>query len=253
MLSAKKIKYYSSLKLKKYRKAEGKFIAEGKRLTEELLKSNYKIETVLCTSDFQKQNIEFLKNFKNIPCEIISAKALRKISTVENPQGIVAVANIPKKISNLPEGNLIVALDNISEPGNLGTILRTSEWFGVRTALVGEDCADVYNPKTLRASMGALFHLNLAVLPLAKELKKLKGEGWKIFATDMNGKNIYTLENIPSETVVVFSNEANGLSEQIRKIADEIITIPKYGKVESLNVGAAAAVIISEIGKAFRR
>ncbi len=250
MLSANKLKYYSSLKIKKYRKQEGKFIVEGLRLVNELIKSGYPAEIVFYTEDFADSHKEFVRQIENAGyvCEIVSNKEIKKLSDTENPQGIVAIALIPKaQESTVLNAGLVVAIDNIAEPGNLGTILRTCDWFGIKNVLLSRDTVDPFNPKTVRASMGAIFYLNLLTVELPDYLSTLRKEDWKIMTTDLSGEDIFSLLSYPDKTIVVFSNEANGTSEEIKNISDATFTVPKYGNVESLNVSAAAAVMLAEL------
>ncbi len=246
MLTKAELKYYSGLLQKKNRKSEKKFLVEGKRLCEEGLKSSYKCESIFYTEEFEKTEISFLTSHKLVPTEKLKAVEFSKISDTKNPQGIAACFNIPA-IHNRFSSNIIVALEGISDPGNVGTILRTCDWFGIKEVILSGECAEIYNPKTLRASMGAIFYLNISTSEnFIDELKILKSKNYKIITSDMNGKNFGDF-SFPPKSIITFSNEANGPSEELQKISDEIITIPKFGNIESLNVASAAAVIISKL------
>ncbi len=252
MISKNKLKYYTSLKVKKYRTAERKFIVEGLRIVKELIKSPYEIELILVTKNFLEREKGFVQTLEkdSTPLEIISEKEFKKLAETETPQGILAVALMPsEKEDTEVKGNIVVALDDISEPGNLGTILRTCNWFGIKDVLLSPQTVELYNPKVLRASMGAVFYLNVKTLHLRPELLRLKEEGYAIIVADMKGKNVFDFTPVPQKAVLVFSNEARGVSEEIRKTANEILTIPKFGDVESLNVAAATAIIIAEFKK----
>jgi len=250
MPSAKKIKYYSSLRLKKYRTREKKFLAEGKRLVEELLESSLEVEAVFVTNDFSVKHSDFIEKARQLSREFyeISTKELKKLSETENPQGIVAVGISPLEYKIMPNG-VVAALDDISEPGNLGTILRTCDWFGIENILLSPKTVEPFNPKVMRASMGAVFHLNIVQTDLTSELQKLKQEGFTIFATSLHGANVFEMKAFPEKSVLIFPNEAHGISETLSSVADEFLTIPKFGKIESLNVSAAAAIILSLIKK----
>ncbi len=250
MLSERKVKYYSSLKIKKYRQAEKKFTVEGLRLVDELLKSNYPLEIIIFTEKFQKKQKGFVQTVVNsgFACEIIKPKALRKICDTENPQGVAAIALYPSEEKiNIEKENVIVALDDVSEPGNAGTILRTCDWFGIKTVLLSKDSVDPFNPKVVRASMGAIFNLNIIQSDLADELIELKRKGFVIFATAMSGTNIFGFNTLPDKYVLIFSNEAHGISDKISVLANEFLMIPQFGKVESLNVASAAAIVLAEL------
>jgi len=249
-LTKAQIKSISNLKLKKFRNLEGRFLVEGERSVFDGLNSNYKCENVFVTDSYFKSNEKSLKKFNNI--KKISEKDFNKITETVNPKGIAAVffkqdqsSNWKKELSS----DLVVCLENISDPGNIGTILRNCDWFGITEVLVSENCADIYNPKTIRASVGSIFHLNIFTSKnLTADLKELKNNGYEISSSALEGINIYQIHPEP-KTILIFGNEANGVSNKILKISDELITIPKIGKAESLNVANASAVILSEFTK----
>ncbi|QQS34807.1 MAG: RNA methyltransferase [Ignavibacteriales bacterium] len=250
MLTNNEIKYYSSLLQKKFRQQEKKFIFEGLKIVEEGLNSDFKCEVVLLTHAFVESNHEILSSLskKKIRAEVLKEEQFRKLSDTESPQGIAAVFNFFKpdySSDKILKENLIIYLDNISDPGNLGTIIRTADWFGVKIILLSPDCVELYNPKVIRASMGSIFHLDIIEDFRIPKLKSLS-EKFKIILTDTFGKNLYEV-NFPENKILVFSNEGNGPSLEIQEIAYERITIPKYGNAESLNVASAAAVVLSQI------
>ncbi len=248
MVSKSEIKYYSALKLKKYRKIEKKFLAEGKRLIDEGLNSNFECDRIFITEAFKKTESKFISKIskKKIPINSIPLYDLLKLCSTKNPQEIVAVFNLKSNNTKLINAQPVIALENISDPGNLGTILRTCDWFGIKNVLINKGSAELYNPKVLRASMGAVFNLNIIDdVILIEELKKLKNKNYLSVIADMKGTN-YKRADWSNKTVVTFCNEANGPSQELKEICDMQITIPKKGKIESLNVAAAAAVIISE-------
>jgi RNA methyltransferase, TrmH family len=247
MISKNILKHIISLQQKKIREAEMEFIAEGKNNVEEGLKSSYRCNYLLYTEEFISSHPQFInwaeeKNVRHAPA---SETDFNKASGSVNPQGILAVFEIPDRID--PDFKIdepIIYLDDISDPGNVGTIIRTCDWFGFKSIILSKSCADIYNPKTVRSSAGSLFHLNLyAGYDLSP---KIKLNGFKILAADMKGENIYSYK-FDQKIVLVFSNEAHGLSDAVKNYADTIITIPKSGEAESLNVASAAAVILSHI------
>lgn len=252
MITKNELKYFSSLLHKKYRISESKFIAEGRKLVEEAVKSNYQAEVIFCTSLFRKNNTSFLQNklLMNFRIEVINEAEFEKLSDTKNPQGIAGVF-YQKKEDKLKKfsGNLLVALENISDPGNLGTIIRNCDWFGIEEILLNGNCAEIFNPKVLRASMGSVFHLSIfEEEDLVNSLKQAKEKKYNIVTADLSGINLYEFKN-ESKTIVVFCNEANGPSEELLKISDRKITIPGKGKAESLNVASASAVILLELTK----
>lgn len=249
MLSKNELKYYSSLLRKKIRDDENKFIVEGKKIVSDGLNSNYHCEIIITTTDFYNKEENLFKEFNSITrIEIIKNSELAKLSDTVNPQGIVAVFKIPDLKTFSPNVHIIVCLDNVSDPGNTGTILRNCDWFGIQNVLLTRNCADIYNPKVIRASMGSLFHLEIQKNAGFDKLKKLKEEGYKIISTGLKGNDIFSFK-FPDKFILIFSNEANGSSPDITNMSDETITIPKFGNAESLNVASASAIVLSQIKK----
>ena len=252
MISKNELKNYASLLQKKFRKQENEFLAEGKRFVEEGLKSSYTCKAIFITQNFAQQNKFFVQQAKKreTRLEVISENDLAKLTDTKNPQGIVAV--FEKKFFQLKDiynSKTIVALENISDPGNLGTILRTCDWFGIKNIILSPGCAEIYNPKTLRSSMGSIFHLDFFdQINFNVELKKLQASGFEILCADLGGENIFDYKT-PEKTVITLANEANGPSEELNQICDTKITIPQIGQAESLNVATAGAIIIAEITK----
>lgn len=254
MLSKNKLKYYSSLLTKKYRVKENKFIVEGKKILQEAIKSIYLCEIIIITNEFAENEKSYLENIpQNIRIEIVKNSEFQKLKDTVSPQGIVAVFSKitdEKKDIQKIEDRFLICLDNISDPGNLGTILRNCDWFGFKDVLLSENCAELFNPKTIRASMGSIFHLNILENISQEDIAGLKRKSYKIICSDLSGEDLYSTTFIRN-TVLVFSNEANGPSWEILNLADKIITIPSYGKAESLNVASASAVILSHLRKKF--
>jgi len=250
MISVNQLKYYSSLRNKKYRNEENKFIVEGKKIILEGINSNYNCEVIFVTKVFIENNKEFLSkiNSKSIRIEVIKSQDFKKFSDTITPQGIAAVFQKGNKSkTNLFKTNLVVYLDDISEPGNLGTIIRNCDWFGVQEIILSPDCAELYNPKTIRASMGSMFHLNIFEnIDLKSYLNVLKEKKYLILCSDIQGADIFNY-NKASKKVIIFSNEAKGPNKEMINLSDEIITIPKLGKAESLNVASASAIILAEL------
>jgi RNA methyltransferase, TrmH family len=251
MISKNDIKYLRSLQLKKFRDKERQFAAEGKNNVEEGIKSSYKCTHLVVTEKYLQTDPEILEiaKRKNIRYSITSEEEFVKASESVSPQGVLAVFDYPE-VKNINFNDLdetVVYLDEISDPGNVGTILRTCDWFGISHVILSKNSADIFNPKTVRASAGSVFHLNLYpdiyLSGIADDLKKA---GYIIAASVLDGESLYS-SRIGSKSVVVFSNEAVGISADILKAADKKITIPRYGKAESLNVASAAAVILAEI------
>ncbi|MFH0734797.1 MAG: RNA methyltransferase [bacterium] len=250
MLSNRLLKYYSSLLYKKYRTQENKFIVEGKKLVQEGLNSNFTVEIVIVTEEFYKQNKDFMEFVKQSSIiERIPTDEVNKLSDTNTPQGIFAVFDQKPIDLNFRADDIVIGMDNISDPGNVGTILRNCDWFGVNNVYLSLGCAEIYNPKTIRSSMGSIFHLDFEEeIRFVEHIKFLKENGYTCYTTDLVGENIYNTK-LPKKSFIIFSNEANGPSKELLKIVDKKLTIPKYGNAESLNVASASAIVLSEIVK----
>ena len=254
MVTKNELKYYSSLLKKKARDEENKFIIEGAKIISEGLSSGYNCEIVLVTNQFYRNNRQLISNFQRekIRLEILNDSDFSKLADTITPQGIAAVfvkPTIKKNFTKHINSELVVCLDNVSDPGNLGTIIRNCDWFGIKDILLVNHCADPYNPKTIRSCMGSNFHLKIYnQIDFEIDLLKLKTRGYTFIYTDTNGKEISDF-SFDSKTIIIFSNEANGPSENLISIAKEKITIPRIGKAESLNVASASAVILNHLTK----
>lgn len=240
MVSKNQIKTITGLQQKKYRKQHKLFFAEGIKVVQELLNSNFELHRLFTTEDV----FEDVPDFKT---EIISAAELKKISALSTPQVCLALFEMPEE-QTVPDSGLIVALDDVRDPGNLGTIIRLCDWFGVKHLVCSEQCVDIYNPKVVQATMGSLTRVNVVYINLEEYLSNTK---LPVFGTFMDGDDIYA-QSLPSEGIVVMGNEANGISQQVEVSVSHRIAIPRFGdlqQTESLNVATASAIILSE----FRR
>lgn len=236
MVSKNQIKLINSLQQKKYRKLHNLFIAEGKKVIQELIDANFSLEYLFVT----KENLFDSKyNF-----ELISDNDLKKISALTTANDCLAVFKI-KEVNFKVSSGLELALDNIKDPGNMGTIIRLCDWFGISKIVCTEETVDIYNPKVVQATMGSLARVEVLYTNLADYLKTTDLE---IFGTFMEGKNIYKQE-LPARGIIVMGNEANGISTDIENLVTQKINIPRFGSLqqtESLNVATATAVILSE-------
>ncbi len=252
MLSKNKIKLIQSLNRKKERDESGLFLVEGNKMVEEALRSEYQIETLVCTAQFANQHPEIRSRAK----EIIETDrdSIQKASLLQNPQEALAIVIQPEL--NTPKLNLntdlCLALDFIQDPGNLGTILRIADWFGINTVICSENTVDVFNPKVVQASMGAIFRIETWYTDLEKFLTQAKTSRIPVYGTFMDGTNIYT-ESLTKNGIVVLGNEGNGISESTSRLVTRRIAIPTFStnpnNAESLNVAIAASICCSE----FRR
>jgi RNA methyltransferase, TrmH family len=253
MISKRELQYYSSLLAKKHRQAENKFIVEGKKSVFEGLSSSYKCEIVFVTNKFSEENQDSLAQLskKKYRIETLKQKDFQRICDTETPQGIASVFLKPKRIFSqtaFTEDKIIVMLDNISDPGNLGTIIRTCDWFGVKNIFLSEIIVDYTNPKVIRSSMGSVFHINLYEDVNTSKLDKLKEDDFEILCADIEGENIFTYKS-DKKKILVLSSEAHGPSKEIEKLSDKKICIPKIGNAESLNVASASAVLLAQLTK----
>lgn len=248
MLSKNELKYYGSLQQKKYRITEGKFLVEGGKLVLDALEAGFECEAIIMTNKFFDENYEEVKKFKSysLRLEIIKQIDFNKLCDTKTPQGIVGVfvfSNLSKELS----GNKIIALENISDPGNVGAILRNCDWFGFDQILLSDNCAEVFSPKVIRASAGSVFHIKIKEeKKFYERLQILQKNNYKIICTDLDGQNIYKTK-LPDKFVIVFCNEANGPTAELLELSDSKITIPRKGNAESLNVASASAVVLSTI------
>lgn len=249
MITNKEIKYYADLKNKRSRDEEGKFLVEGIHLIKECLSSDlyYRdmIECIIARDDFDLS----LVPTKDIEILYASQKNFDRLSDTVNPQGIIAVVKKPdhaNRLHNSDKHKLIVALDNINDPGNLGTIVRACYWFNVDKILISKNSVDLYNSKVLRASQGAVFHTDIVTeADLRTELLQLKDE-CQILLTDLDAKKNLSDFNIKQNEkyVIVFGNEANGISDEIKNQGFELIKIDSFSDCESLNLSVSAGIIL---------
>ena len=238
MLSKNQVKLIQKLHQKKYRNELNLFIVEGKKSINEFLQAGYTPQLLIATEAFTT----------GVPQHLITSVTkdeLRKVSTLQNPDEGLAVFEQPKHKGILQEG-VIVALDNVQDPGNLGTIIRLCDWFGVETLLCNTQTVDCYNPKVVQASMGSLTRVAVHYLDLAAFLTTT---ALPVYTMDLEGENLYTA-TFPKDCILILGNEANGISAEVRALSNEVITIPRFSKhqrTESLNVAMAGAIILSEV------
>lgn len=238
MLSKNQVKLIQKLHHKKYRNELNLFIVEGKKSINEFLQAGYAPQLLIATEAFTT----------SVPQHLItpvSKDELRKVSALQNPDEGLAVFEQPKHKGILQEG-VIVALDNVQDPGNLGTIIRLCDWFGVETLLCNTQTVDCYNPKVVQASMGSLTRVAVHYLDLAAFLTTT---ALPVYTMDLEGENLYTA-TFPKDCILILGNEANGISSEVRALSNEVITIPRFSqhqRTESLNVAMAGAIILSEV------
>jgi len=236
MVSDKQIKIIKSLKLKKNRIKHNLFMAEGDKTILELITAGFNINSLYSIN----RQIDGVKN----SVIQLSKPELNKISNLSNPKNSLGVFEIPKP-KKINYNKLIIGLDNISDPGNLGTIIRLCDWFGLEDLICSFDTVDCYNPKVVQASMGSISRVNITYLDLQKTLEN---NSLKTYGTYMQGDSIFEIDEIKNG-VILFGNEANGINPNLSKFIDKRLSIPRFGKLkktESLNVANALSIVLSE-------
>ncbi|MFK8059352.1 MAG: TrmH family RNA methyltransferase [Polaribacter sp.] len=236
-ISKNQLKLITSLSQKKYRQKHKLFIAEGVKVVQELLNSSFILDTIFCIDDFSTDVFDE-------KITRISETDLKKISNLKTPNKVLGLFKIPEE-KILEKKGLIIALDAINDPGNLGTIIRLCDWFGVDEIICSKDTVDCYNAKVVQASMGSLSRVSIHYLDLVDYLYETK---LPTFIADMNGENVYK-SNLPKEGILIMGNEANGVSDTIKKLIENKLSIPRFGETqetESLNVATATAILLSE-------
>ncbi|MEP7235135.1 MAG: RNA methyltransferase [Ignavibacteriota bacterium] len=234
------------------RAASSSFVIEGPHLIERALESTPEcVKEVIFTEAAYSANpsLALQANRRKIACFHISEKLSERLSDTKASQGIFAVVSLPDIQSDLGSAGVLIALDGVQDPGNLGTIIRTASWFSVKQILLSNDCADPYSPKVLRSTQGEIFSTNVGIRGvLADSLRILQKKGQQIIAATLSPSACLLYEkDFPANTVLVFGSEAHGVSDEILAIADGQIRIPGFGGAESLNVATSAGIILSEL------
>ncbi len=241
MITKNQIKYLRSLHQKKYRKRYGEFIAEGEKTVLELLGSQFQLSTIYGREDWINEHRHLIDK-RQVEAYSISTKDLERISAFNTPNQVLALCPLPEEALPGPiKTGFHLALDRIQDPGNLGTIIRTADWFGANSIILSPNCVDPFNNKTVQASMGSLFRVRL----FFDELENLESQ-IPILASSLNGQSIY--ENpLPQDCILMIGNESQGLSTELEEIADTLVKIPSFGKAESLNAAVATSILAAEI------
>jgi TrmH family RNA methyltransferase len=240
MLSKNEIKFLRSLHLKKYRDIELKLLVEGERIIADIIARHPDaVQRVFVSKDFAI-NISYYKAFE---LEILEYSVFEQLAASKNPQGILALIKYPT--FTLKPSDFVLVLDGVQDPGNMGTILRTAAWFGVKQIVCSLDTVDVCNPKVVQASMGAVYDLNITYQNLDTFLL---GQNVPVYGALLDGENVYQ-KNLSWPAILVMGNEGNGIRESIRKHISDPLMIPKIGIGESLNVATATSILFSEFAR----
>ncbi|MDV7140670.1 RNA methyltransferase [Maribacter sp. TH_r10] len=237
MVGKSQIKFIKSLQQKKYRIQHGMFVVEGIKTVRELLGSNFEAHKVYTIDND-------LVSAEQVNVELVSEADLKRISNLKNPNKVLGVFKFPL-VKPIEEQGWILALDDVRDPGNLGTIIRLCDWFGVRQLVCSENTVDCFNPKVLQATMGSITRVNIVYTDL---LQFIKSSELPVYGTFMDGENVHVTK-MPEKGILVMGNEANGISKEIADLVNHKITIPQFGgqKTESLNVATATAIFLNEI------
>ena len=236
-LQNERIKNLSKLLSKKYRDMEGKFLVEGEHLVEEAYKSGLLLEVIKC---------EDVLGDYDVPTTLVTYEVIKKLSNTINPQRIIGVV---KKIEEKELGNKILILDDIQDPGNLGTIIRSSLAFNIDSVVLSNNSVDMYNDKVLRSSEGMIFHINIVRRDIKELINELHSLNYKVYGTKVDGGTLVDKINVSNKYALIMGNEGNGVKEEILNMCDDYLYIEISDKVESLNVGVATSIILYELNK----
>jgi RNA methyltransferase, TrmH family len=240
MLSKNQIKFIRSLHQKKNRDLHKLFIAEGSRMVEEFLVSNREdLHLLIVTEEYAGKNE--IQDRSNVEC--VDNTTFSSISTTTSPQGIMGVFKQP--LLTYTEQSFMLALDHIQDPGNMGTIIRLADWFGVKQIICSLDCVDIFNPKVIQSSMGSIFRVPLSYENLEDVFSQTK---LPIYGALLSGENIYT-QKLQRKGILVMGNEGNGIRPEIEKLVTSKLLIPRFGGGESLNVSMATGILLSEFSR----
>ena len=246
MITKNQIKYINSLQQKKFRLEHQSFVVEGAKSVIELLKSDFEIELLFVTKSFLEENNCLLQNLSIQP-EIVESNELEKAGSFSSNNAALAVVKTKENVELLVnDKEFALILDDIRDPGNLGTIIRIADWYGITKIICSTSTVDVYNPKVINSTMGSFTRISLYYTDLQEFIKNQRVN---IYGTLLDGENIHKT-NFVNSGYIVIGNEANGISEEITKLITHKITIPRFGGAESLNAGIATAVVLDNV---FRR
>lgn len=240
MFSKAQIKYIQSLQHKKYRQKFSQFIAEGDKIVQELLQGPYGVKAVYATKAWLSQ----VGNVTGVEVHEVDEAVLKQLSSLSTPNQAVALVDIPALPPPVLKGNITLALEAIRDPGNMGTIIRIADWFGVRQIICSPDCVDAYNAKTIQATMGSILRVPVIEMDLAALLRT--PDQVPSYAATLHGYNIADTKKL-KEGIILIGNESRGLSEEIIQLSSHQITIPRIGQAESLNAAVATGIICGRL------
>jgi TrmH family RNA methyltransferase len=260
-LSKAHLKELRELSHKKHRGEQSKFVIEGIRLVQEAAASDFELLEVLHTAEVEDHpgGRALLQSLRGRDCEVreVAPRELETITDTVSAQGVAAVLrqrsfDAGDMLVTDDRGSVLVAFDAVSDPGNAGTMIRTCDWFGVNGVLLGRNSVELYNPKVVRATMGGVFHLPIAEdVDLPSFATRARAAGYTVFVTDAEGETHFDRVSFPAKSLIVFGNEAWGIRDQLKSLADYRVMIRRYGAAESLNVSVACGVVLSALHKLY--
>ena len=243
MMHQNQMKLIRSLAYNKYREEHGLFLVEGFRSVHEAVIAKASIESIFWTNEFSQKNAGFMNSIRNIQNESISPSEMRQLSPSATPPGLLAICKIPTFSPPVMNNNFIY-LDHVSDPGNMGTILRTALWFGIFNIAMSEGCIDPFNPKVVRGAMGAHFYFSwIGAMPVNDFTD------YTIIGADQKGNPMQSLGKTPEKWVLVMGSEAHGICKDIKSSLNQLVAIPKIGSGESLNVGVSMGILLHHLTK----
>jgi TrmH family RNA methyltransferase len=256
MVSKNVTKLIQNLEKKKFREKYNLFKIEGEKMVDELLRSTFKIKYIFAS---EKWYSEHNNAIKNIETYTVTESEMKSFSDFQSLPQVLAIAEIPTSKSPLAKEireELVILLNGVQDPGNLGTIFRVADWFGIKHIICDRNCASIHNSKAVQASMGAIFRVNAIYIDNAEAwIEEHKTPDFKTFGTFLNGENIYRTQ-LPQKGIIIMGNEGHGISNELENLTDTKITIPSFANsefhTESLNVGVATGIILSEFKRGER-
>jgi TrmH family RNA methyltransferase len=246
------IKEIKSLQLRKNRDSKGLYFIEGTRFISEALNSGENIEKIIISEKLEDSNKDLIQKIQDrkISCSLVSDKLFAELTDTKTPQGILSVIKKKNYDYNdiVSRGSFIVLLENLQDPGNAGTIIRTADAANASAVILSKGCVDIYSPKVLRSTMGSVFHIPIIEgMNINEAVSDLKSSKYKIIVSHLKGTNNYFEENLKQKCAIIVGNEANGVSEETSALADSLVKIPMPGRAESLNASVAASIMIYEM------
>lgn len=243
MITKNTIKQIASLRQQKFRKELGLFVVEGRKMVEELLHSSFDTIGLYATDAFITENDAVFST-----AELVSEVQMQQMSGLDTPPGILAVVRIPIQGEIKTKSRVVLALDGIANPGNMGTLIRTAEWFGIHDVVCSNDCVELWNPKTVQATMGSLFRVKVWKTDLPAYLQKAKSEGKAVYGALLDGESLFQLKEKP-DGIIVIGSESHGIRTEVLPCITHPVTIPRVHKseTESLNAAVAGAIIMAEM------